>query len=107
MRVIPPRDGIPTNTVMFECSFQMNKTEIKDYLKDIYNLETQQVNTEVVDGERFKFQVPELGIKTHTNTHKKIAYVVLKDHDMSYPNDEFFKSPDSSPESSDLVVAPS
>ena len=62
---------------------------------------------QVVDGERFKFQVPELGIKTHTNTHKKIAYVVLKDQDMSYPNDEFFKSPDSSPESSELVVAPS
>jgi hypothetical protein len=47
MRVIPPRKGLPDNTVMFECSFQMNKTEIKDYLKDIYNLDTLQINTEV------------------------------------------------------------
>lgn len=47
MRVIPPRKDMPANTVMFECSFQMNRSEIKDYLKDIYNLETVQVNTEV------------------------------------------------------------
>ena len=35
------------NTVMFECSFQMNRSEIKDYLKDIYNLDAQQINIEV------------------------------------------------------------
>ena len=52
-------------------------------------------------------------MKTLTNTHKKIAYVVLKDQDVEYPNDKFFRSfgltdkKESSPsESSDLVAAP-
>ncbi|KAL5248456.1 hypothetical protein ACHWQZ_G017594 [Mnemiopsis leidyi] len=114
MRVLPPRQGLPENTVMFECSFQMNKSEIRDYLKDIYSLESLQINTEIVDGERFKYQVPELGVKTHTNTHKKIAYVVLKDKIMNYPSNEFFKlTPKTVEETSsssnppDLVPAPS
>ena len=202
MKVLPPREGMPENTVMFECSFQMSRTEIRDYLKDLYNLESVQINTEVcylvtllthfsrlirprishlthssipklvyayllvnseepvlhncakelyisnvsyyldilqiidkeeshitvtniahysckyrtqvVDGERFKYTVPELGVKTHTNTHKKIAYVVLKDKIMQYPSKEFFRvapktveEPSSSQNPQDLVTAPS
>ena len=47
MKVLPPREGMPENTVMFECSFQMSRTEIRDYLKELYSLESLQINTEV------------------------------------------------------------
>ena len=40
---------------------------------------------QVVDGERFNIQIPNTGIKTHTNPHKKIAYVTLKGVEFKYP----------------------
>lgn len=80
------------NLVMFECSFQMNRTEISEYLKSIYNVETLSVHTEVVDGERFKISIPpEVGTKTHTNPHKKIAYVTMKDTEFTYPSTDLFE----------------
>ena len=64
----------------------MNKSDIKQYLKTIYSLPVQNVNTQVIDGERFHileydkspdtYQIP-IGTKVHTNPHRKIAYVTF------------------------------
>lgn len=46
MKVVKPFDPQqPSNVVQFECSFQMNKIEIKDYLTTIYNVAPTKVNT--------------------------------------------------------------
>ena len=47
---------------------------------------------QVVDGERFKISIPpEVGTKTHTNPHKKIAYVTMKDTEFTYPSTDLFE----------------
>ena len=46
---------------------------------------------QVVDGERFNILLANGSLKTHTNPHKKIAYVTLEDAEFLYPSNELFE----------------
>lgn len=77
MKVVKPWKKLPPNVVQFECSFQMNKIEIRDYLHTIYNVRPNQVNTMVMDGERYTYMTSDSKAITHTMPHKKIVWATL------------------------------
>jgi len=74
MKLIKPQTNQLPNVVQFECSMQMTRYDIKNYLQKIYNVNPIKVNTAIVMG---KFKRDKLQGSVIKDDDFKIAYVVL------------------------------
>lgn len=74
LKLIRPVHKQPENIVQFECSMEMTKTDIKNYLTKIYNVPVVDVRTRIAMGKTKRDQV--VGYVTKAED-SKLAYVVL------------------------------
>ncbi|XP_076040321.1 mitochondrial ribosomal protein L23 [Oratosquilla oratoria] len=88
MKLVKPRYSQPPNVVQFECSMQMSKFDVKNYLEQIYNVPVAAVHTRIHMGKFKRNAVRGYVVK---DDDYKIAYVTLA-------GDQTFEFPDLFPE---------
>jgi len=74
MKLIKPTSKQPPNVVQFQCSMEMTRYDIKNYLKKIYNINLVKVNTVITMG---KFKKDRLHGSVIKDDDIKVAYVTL------------------------------
>jgi len=74
MKLIKPTLKQPPNVVQFQCSMEMTKYDIKNYLNKIYNINLVKVNTVIIMG---KFKKDRLHGSVIKEDDIKLAYVTL------------------------------
>lgn len=84
IRVVEPRKPLPNNFVKFECHWQMNSCDVKQYLEKLYNVSSVDVRIEIEKGKYIKN--PRRGNSlSPPMPDQKFAYVQLKDVKFEYP----------------------
>lgn len=74
MKLIRPTEEQPPNVVQFECSMEMTKYDIKNYLEKIYSIKSAVIRTRIREPKTRKDQVQGYVIK---DDDVKYAYVTL------------------------------
>uniref|UniRef100_A0A0K8TQK2 Large ribosomal subunit protein uL23m n=1 Tax=Tabanus bromius TaxID=304241 RepID=A0A0K8TQK2_TABBR len=88
MKLVRPKHELPGNIVQFECSLEMTKHDIRNYLEKIYNVPVVDVRTRIGLGPTRRDPTYGYVVK---DDDPKIAYVTLG-------GNETFKFPDLFPE---------
>ncbi|KAH0945622.1 hypothetical protein HN011_000729 [Eciton burchellii] len=84
MKLIRPTHKQPPNVVQFECSMEMTRYDIKNYLEKIYNVNPVKINTVITMG---KFSRDRLQGAVIKDDDIKVAYVILsKKEKFVFPN---------------------
>lgn len=82
LKLIKPKTATPKNTVVFHCSMEMTKFDIKNYLTKIYNLPVIYIRTRIEEGRYIVVQGRRI-----KEDDKKIAYAVLdKSIEFEFPD---------------------
>ncbi|XP_012533647.1 probable 39S ribosomal protein L23, mitochondrial [Monomorium pharaonis] len=83
MKLIASTQKQPLNVVQFQCSMEMTKHDIKNYLQKIYNIDVVEVRTKITMG---RFKRDRLQNAVIKEDDRKLAYVVLpKDQSFEFP----------------------
>jgi large subunit ribosomal protein L23 len=81
MKLIRTTHKQPPNVVQFECSMEMTRYDIKNYLEKIYNVNPVKINTVITMG---KFRRDRLQGAVIKDDDIKVAYVILVSSYFSY-----------------------
>lgn len=84
LKLVKPVHEQPPNVVQFQCSMEMTRQDIKNYLEKIYNINVVHVNTRIALGETRQDPVKAYVVK---DDDIKYAYVTL-------PRDQKFVFPE-------------
>ncbi|XP_017891050.1 probable 39S ribosomal protein L23, mitochondrial [Ceratina calcarata] len=82
MKLVKPENNQPKNIVQFQCSMEMTKYDIKNYLEKIYDVHPVVVKTRIVLGRTY---MPEKFVVKDDDV--KMAYVTLpKTEEFTFPD---------------------
>lgn len=74
LKLVQPEYKQPNNVVQFQCSMEMTRLDVANYLEKIYNVKPVQVRTRIALGRFKQLHGRQYVIK---NDDVKIAYVIL------------------------------
>ena len=84
LKVVEPRKPLPDNFVKFECHWQMNSCDVKQYLEKLYNVAAVDVRIEIEKGKYIKHPWKGSSLSPPM-PDQKFAYFQLKDQKFTFP----------------------